>query len=355
MSFKRMWALFMARNYEFFRDRAGFGWNILFPFLIVAGFGIIFSSDHRADYKIGVFPMQSENPAISNIHIPEPLKNDPYIKLVGFASQNTGMDKLKHHKIDLLLKNPEPDAGSSKLAYWVSDSSPKGHVLEKMVLAAVVPETLFHNRIIKQEIVGDQIRYIDWLFPGILGMNIMFSAMFGVGYVIVRYRRIGVLKRLKATPVTAFEYLTAQLVSRVMILVCTSFVVWFGCDFFFSFNMHGSYLDIFVVFLAGTICLVSMGLILACRGTNEELTNGIINFICWPMMFLSEVWFSIEGASAWVKSIASAFPLTHFLSAARKIINDGATLSQVSSELTILAVMSLVFLTIGSVLFSWTR
>ncbi|MFH2091007.1 MAG: ABC transporter permease [Pseudomonadota bacterium] len=355
MSFKRMWALFVARNYEFVRDRAGFGWNILFPFLIVAGFGVIFSSDHRHEYKIGVFPIMPGAMVISELQIPEPLKNDPYIKLVGFESSNAAMEKLKHHKIDILLENQNVTFKGSKLNYWVTDSSPRGHVLEKMVLAAIIPEQNINERVIKQEIAGKQIRYIDWLFPGILGMNIMFSALFGVGYVIVRYRRSGVLKRLKATPVTAFEYLTAQLVSRVMILMCTSSLVWFGCNLLFSFNMQGSYQDIFIVFLVGTVCLVSMGLILACRGTNEELTNGFINFICWPMMFLSEVWFSIEGASSWVQSVAKALPLTHFLSAARKIINDGASLSQVSSEITILLVMSLVFLTIGSVFFSWTK
>jgi ABC-type multidrug transport system permease subunit len=186
-------------------------------------------------------------------------------------------------------------------------------------------------------------------------MNIMFSSLFGVGYVIVRYRRSGVLKRLKATPVTAFEYLTAQLVSRVLILLATTFVVWFGCDLLFSFNMQGSYFDAFVVFLAGSVCLVCLGLVVACRGTSEELANGFINFISWPMMFLSGVWFSIEGASSWVQNVAKVLPLTHFLSAVRKIINDGATLSDVSVEIFILCVMSLLFLSIGSLLFSWTK
>ncbi len=350
MSLKRMWALFVARNYEFIRDRAGFGWNILFPFLIVIGFGIIFSSDTRSEYKVGIFPVQKTELTMENLQIPEKLKTYNYIRFIPFGTQEEAIDKLLHHKIDILLENSGP-----KLRYWISDSSPKGYVLEKVVRESIVPDKIFASRVIKQQIKGNQIRYIDWLFPGILGMNIMFSSLFGVGYVIVRYRRSGVLKRLKATPVTAFEYLTAQMISRVLILLSTSFIVWFGCDFFFSFQMQGSYFDAFLVFLAGTICLVSLGLIIACRGTNEELTNGIINFICWPMMFLSEVWFSIEGAAPWVKSAAKGFPLTHFLSAVRKIINDGAALSDVTSEIAVLLVMSLVFLCIGSLLFSWTK
>lgn len=350
-----MWVLFVARNYEFIRDKAGFGWNILFPFLIVMGFGIIFSSDTRSDYKVGVFPVNPETMVISELNLPEKLKTDNYLKLVGFDSYNTAADRLKHHKIDLIIELPDRSGEYNPLRYWISDSSPKGYVVEKIVKSAIAPDSVWENLVKKEQVTGRQIRYIDWLFPGILGMNIMFSAMFGVGYVIVRYRRSGVLKRLKATPVTAFEYLTAQLISRVLILMSTSFLVWFGCDFIFSFNMYGSYLDVFMVFLAGTVCQVSLGLILACRGTNEELTNGVINFICWPMMFLSEVWFSIEGASPWVQSLAKTLPLTHFLSAARKIINDGAGLSQVASEMTVLVVMSLVFLSIGSALFSWTK
>lgn len=350
MSFKRMWALFVARNFEFTRDRAGFGWNILFPFLIVAGFGVIFSSDSRSEFKLGVFPVIPDQMVVTELKIPDKLKTYDYITVVPFETYDEAMDKLQHHKIDILLENNGP-----KLRYWINDSSPKGYVLEKVVKESIISEEMFAQRVVKQQIKGEQIRYIDWLFPGILGMNIMFSSLFGVGYVIVRYRRSGVLKRLKATPVTAFEYLTAQLVSRVLILLTTSFLVWFGCDVFFSFQMQGSYFDAAVVFFAGTLCLVSLGLVLACRGTNEELTNGVINFLSWPMMFLSEVWFSMEGASEWVKSVAGVLPLTHFLSAARKIINDGATLSDVSSEMSILLVMSLVFLSIGSLLFSWTK
>ncbi len=362
MSLKRMWALFVARSLEFIRDRAGFGWNILFPFLLVAAFGIAFGPDAKKQFKLGVFPVQNPAPALETIRIPEALKTDPAVQLVFFKDLDPALEKLRHHKIDILVqsggvKNPEPLASKndSRVRYWISDVSPRGALAEKLVKAAVVPAAFFENRVYRQAVPGTLVRYIDWLFPGILGMNIMFSAFFGVGYVIVRYRRNGVLKRLKATPVTAFEYLSAQLISRVVVSMAASIVVWAGCDAIFSFQMQGSYVDAFIVFFFGTVCLVSFGLILACRGTNEELTNGIINFICWPMMFLSEVWFSIEGTAVWIRQMAGFLPLTHFLSAARKVINDGATLSQVSQEMMILAVMSLVFLAIGSWLFSWTR
>lgn len=183
----------------------------------------------------------------------------------------------------------------------------------------------------------------------------MFSALWGVGYTVVRYRKNGVLRRLKATPLTAFEYLTAQMLSRIFLLMFTLVVVWIGCDLLFDFNVQGRYADLLAVFFLGSLSLTALGLILASRGTSEEFTTGVLNFISWPMMFLSEVWFSLEGAPEWIRSGARIFPLTHLLEAARRIMNDGAGLIDVSGEMLVLGVMTLAFLAVGAALFSWTR
>jgi len=355
-----MWALFKARNHEFFRDRAAFGWNFLFPFLIVAGFATVFGGEGRTDYKIGVFPCKQGSMVVENLELPEPFKETRYLAFIPFETKEEGLEKLKHHRIDFLLEN---DSKSHR--YWVSESSPKGYIIERVFNAALAEASrgeaskgegeISGARGEKSKIQGREIRYIDWLFPGILGMNMMFSALWGVGYIVVRYRRIGVLKRFKATPLTALEYLSSQMLSRIYVLMFTIVVVWFGCDLVFSFQIEGSLVDIFLIFLIGSLSLTSMGLILAARGTSEEFTTGILNFISWPMMFLSEVWFSLEGAPQWLKMTAKIFPLTHILSAARKVMNDGAGLLDVSFEISILAVMTIVFLIIGSSLFSWTR
>jgi ABC-type multidrug transport system permease subunit len=349
MNFRRFWALFKARNYEFFRDRAAFGWNFLFPFLIVAGFGIIFGGESHSEYKIGLFPSVSEDATLEEVSIPEAFKKMRYLKFIGFHDAQTALDRLKHHKIDLVL-----EVGPPPYRYWISEDSPRGYVLEKMFFVSLTsPDQLSAAR--RQQIKSRPIRYIDWLFPGILAMNMMFSALYGVGYVVVRYRKNGVLKRLKATPLTAFEYLSAQMVSRIFLLMFTLALVWVGCDLIFSFTVVGSYRDLFAVFLLGSLSLTSLGLVLASRGTSEEFASGVLNFISWPMMFLSEVWFSLEGAPQWVKQAAEVFPLTHLLKAARKIMHDGASLSAVLPEMMLLGLMTLLFLAVGSVLFSWDR
>jgi len=349
MNLKRFWTLLKARNREFFRDRAAFGWNFLFPFLIVAGFGVIFGGQSYTEYKIGLFPHPETQVRLDQIEIPADFRNMRYLKFIGFPTEAAGLDKLKHHKIDFLLKSGQPP-----YEYYVSDESPKGYVLEQMFKASLVPpETKMPTE--KKEIKASAIRYIDWLFPGILAMNMMFSALWGVGYVVVRYRKNGVLKRLKVTPLTAFEYLSAQALSRIFLLMFTLTVVWTGCDLIFSFTVLGSYFDLFLVFTLGSLSLTALGLVLASRGTSEEFTTGILNFISWPMMFLSEVWFSLEGAPQWVKSAAQIFPLTHLLSAARKVMHDGAGLSEISLELIVLSLMTFVFLAIGASMFSWNK
>jgi ABC-type multidrug transport system permease subunit len=349
MSFKRLWSILKARNREFFRDRSAFGWNFLFPFLLVAGFGIIFGGKSYTEYKIGVFPSGAEQVSIERLNIPQRFKKMNYLKFIGFPDAVQGLEKLKHHRIDFLLK-----VGNEPHQYWVSDASPKGYVVEQMFKASLISPEGEPNAE-KKEIQGMAIRYIDWLFPGILAMNMMFSALWGVGYVVVRYRKNGVLKRLKATPLTAFEYITAQAISRIFLLMFTLVIVWTGCDLIFSFKVQGSYIDLFVIFLLGSLSLTALGLVLASRGTSEEFTTGILNFISWPMMFLSEVWFSLEGAPGWVISSSKIFPLTHMLTAARKVMHDSASLIDVGPEIVILSAMTLGFLVLGAALFSWNK
>ena len=341
--------MFRARNREFFRDRAAFGWNFLFPFLIIAGFGVIFGGKDIVEYKVGVFPYASEEISPQDLEINERFKKTRYLVFIGFPSLEKGLEKLLHHKIDILVQ-----LDSSANAYWTSQSSPKGYLMERIYTASLSPSDPL-DLAEKKAIQGREIQYIDWLFPGILAMNMMFSALWGVGYIIVRYRKNGVLKRLKATPLSALEYLTAQLLSRIFLLMFTLVIVWVGCDLIFSFQVKGSYLDLAIVFLLGGLSLTALGLLVAARGTSEEFASGVLNFITWPMMFLSEVWFSLEGAPQWVKAFAQVLPLTHMLTAIRKIMNDGAGLLDVYGECAVLVSMSLVFLAVGAKLFSWNH
>jgi ABC-2 type transport system permease protein len=348
MSLQRIWAMFVARNYEFFRDKAAFGWNFAFPFLIIIGFGLTFGKQDFKQFKIGIFPVENQSIIFNDTTLPSSLQNNKRLQFMPFVNHQDGEEKLRHHKIDLLLERNSPTH-----AYWINDSSPNGYLAEQIFLASFLPKDspIPEKRIVQ----GEQIRYVDWFFPGVIAMNMMFSALWGIGYIIVRYRKNGTLKRLKATPLTAFEYVTAQMFSRIFLLMFTLCVVWFGSNMIFHFRIHGSYLLIFLLFFLGGLNLCSIGLVLAARGTSEEFTSGVLNFISWPMMFLSEVWFSLEGAPRWIQTFSEIFPLTHLLRAVRKVMNDGATFSAVQSEIGILVITTALFLIIAALIFSWNE
>jgi ABC-type multidrug transport system permease subunit len=184
-------------------------------------------------------------------------------------------------------------------------------------------------------------------------MNIMFSSLWGVGWVIVRYRKNGVLRRLKATPLNAFEFLTAQVLSRLGVVVAASLVVYIGADLLLDFVMRGSYLALLLVYVSGALCFISLGLIVAARLRTEELADGVLNLISWPMLLLSGVWFSMEGTSPAARLLSELLPLTHLVNAARRVMVDGAGVAAILPELALLAGGGLVLLAVAARLFRW--
>ncbi|MEW6992160.1 ABC transporter permease [Colwelliaceae bacterium 6441] len=330
MNFKRFLAVVKARNIEFFRDKSSLGWSLIFPILLLVGMSFVFSGDGKAAYKVGVIELSQAN---------SPFLATKYFDFVDYHDVELAKTKLSQHSLDMLVD-------FSTEQYWVNQQSPNGYLVEKIFLAS-------HQNFEQLTTQGKKIRYVDWVLPGVLGMNMMFSCLFGVGYVIVRYRKNAVLKRLKATPLSAFEFVSAQLVSRIFIVMFTSIVVYSGCNIFFDFYMLGSYFDLFIVGILGAFSLITLGLLVACRSKSEELIGGLLNLTSWPMMILSGVWFSLEGAPDALKSVANFLPLTHLVAGAREVITEGATLADISDHLIILIVMSTVFLGLGSYLFNW--
>ncbi|MDD3448177.1 MAG: ABC transporter permease [Gammaproteobacteria bacterium] len=335
LALRRFRAVLSARNKEFMRDRTALGWSFLFPVLVVAGFAFAFSGEPPAEYKVGVIgavPATGAPAFYATRHIdfiPAPAPAD-------------AVTKVERHQLDMLV---DPAARS----YWINDSSPKGYLLERILRGSGGGDYR------KQTVSGRAVRYVDWVIPGILAMNMMFGALYGVGYVIVRYRKNGVLKRLKATPLNAVEFLAAQLASRLWLLLTVATLVYAGTNLFIGFTMNGRYLDLAVVFLLGATSLLGLGLVIAARISNEEVADGLVSFIGWPMMFLSGVWFSLEGLHPWLQQLALALPLTHFINAARAIMIDGAGLAEVAPDLAVLGAMSIAFLALGAWLFRWEQ
>lgn len=332
----RMLAILKARNIEFFRDVSALGWNLVFPFVLVFGFAVIFSGDDENLYKVAYIKQQSMQPAFLNTK---------YVQFIETTDMDAAIEKVRHHKLDMLLQIDTP------LRYWINSSSPKGYVLERMLIASQHESGA--GDVQRKEVEGREVRYIDWVLPGILAMNMMFSCLFGIGYVVVRYRKNGVLKRLKATPLSAMEFLVAQVLSRLYIITIITIIVFVGCDIFIDFVVEGSYFLLLLIFLLGSLCMIALGLIMATRTVSEEFAGGMLNLISWPMMILSGVWFSLEGAPEPLQWFAQLLPLTHIVDASRAVMTDGAGFFDVSSQLLILSAMTVMFLALGAFLFRW--
>ena len=340
--FRRIATIFIARNREFYRDKTGLGWNFLFPLLIIFGFSFLFSDSGKTFSKIGMVDVK---PMAELALTVERFTAARHADVVPFDSVERGLVQLRKQRVDLLF---DPSTGR----YWVNGKSPGGYAAEQFLMAADHTDS---TRLLRNEVTGKRTRYVEWLFPGILGMNMMFSSLFGVGYVIVRYRKNGVLKRMSVTPLRPWEFLTAQIVSRLFLICASASIVFTACHFLYGFTCEGPLYALLLCFVAGGFSIISLAVILASRTESEEFAEGVLNLIAWPMMFLSEVWFSLEGASPMMVKAASLLPLSHFTKAARMVMNEGAGVMDILPDLGALTLMSIVFLTIGAHLFCWHR
>jgi ABC-type multidrug transport system permease subunit len=335
---KRIFAIFRARNLEFIRDRGTMAWNLILPVMLMFGLSFIFSVD-RPVYTVGV--LQSDPDLDVAAH---PFLETRYIDFVVITDEKIGFSRIARHQLDLLVQF------EGRRQYWINPDSRKGYFVELVLLESDTGQNITLQ---KAQIEGDAVRYVDWVLPGILGMNMMFSSLFGVGYVVVRYRKNGFLKRLRATPLRALEFVIAQVFSRLALIVMITSFLYVGTKFFLDTRMDGSYLTLITVLIVGAISLISLGLMISARVTSEELAGGFLNMVTWPMMMLSGVWFSLESANDWIQQFSNIFPLTHVLDAARAVMIDGAGFVDIAPQLTTLVIMSALFLSFGALAFRW--
>lgn len=330
----------LARFREFYRDTASWVWNVLMPLMLLVSFSFIFSDASRTVFKVGVYDLQA--PAAQM----QPFLATRFIDFVEVDELQAGIERVERHQLDMLVSAQAP------LRYWINRDSANGYLLEKLLQQSLTTDT--SGIISRESVTGREVSYAEWLLPGLLAMNMMFSCLWGVGWVVVRYRKNGVLRRLQATPLTPLEFLTAQVLARLVMIIGVTMLVFVAAHAVTNVSMQGSYFALFVVFLLGATCLTSLGLIVATRLKTEEVADGILNLISWPMVILSGVWFSLEGTHPAAQWLAQALPLTHLVNAARSIMIDGAGLIDVWFEISLLALLTVLLLGLSARLFRWS-
>jgi ABC-2 type transport system permease protein len=197
-------------------------------------------------------------------------------------------------------------------------------------------------------------RYIDFLIPGLLGMNLMNSGMWGIGFALVDMRQRKLLKRLIATPMRRGDFLLALMSSRLVLMVIeVGLLLAFGV-IFFHMKVLGSLFTIALLGAVGALTFGGVGLLTASRAQKIESVSGLINVVMMPMWIFSGVFFSYERFPAVIQPLIKALPLTALNDALRSSILEGTPLSHQLSRLLVMALWGGISFVLALKWFRWT-
>ena len=332
--------LTLTRFREFLREPEALFWVFIFPILLAAGLGLAFRNRPPDVLKI----------AAVSPELAQSLRQDKLLD-VQQLSAHAAEEALRTGKVALIA---EPGAPGS-VVYGYDNTNPEGRTARMLAERAVeraagrVDPVRSSDRLMREP--GS--RYIDFLIPGLLGMNLMGSAIWGMGFAIVDARRRKLMKRLIATPMPRHYYLLSFLFSRLIMLVIeVAFLLGFGV-FIFKVPMRGSLADLVLVCVVTSLSFGALGLLIASRARTIEAASGLMNLVMMPMWIVSGVFFSAQRFPDMLQPVIKALPLTAAIDALRANMLQGAGLAQVSPELMVLAAWLVVCFPIALKLFRW--
>lgn len=317
LTLKNALAVAHTRSLEFTRDRSALAWNLLFPIMALVAMAALGAGAGQKTLRVAVANQATQDAAadVFNLSALEIVEISEHAD-----ADNSLAQMVARHGVHMALRLQSPKPASMQhFDYWIHPTAPQGAVLERLLWQAYG-----QDRCHKHLVPGQPIRHIDWLMPGVLALNMMLSALYGIGYVIIRYRQNGYLRRLQATPLSPIAFLLGQAFARFGIVMASNAVIFvFACTAL-GIPMRGSHLLFATLFALGTAAMMGWALVLSARTASEEWASGLINLSTWPMMLLAEIWFSLDGAPDWIRTAAQILPLTHTVAASRKIMLDGA-------------------------------
>jgi ABC-type multidrug transport system permease subunit len=310
----------LSRVREFFREPEAVFWVYVFPILLMVGLGIAFREGAGDPTKLLV-----------RLAAPSPAELELCAAALR-AEEGFEVETVAPEALDEPSSRRRPDlfilATSQKLVYKLDTSRPEAHLARLRAdrrlqeargrKDAAVSETV--------PIVRAGQRYIDWLIPGLVGMNIMGGGIWGVGFVIVDMRMRKLLRRLLATPMRRDHFLLGILTSRLCFLVPELTVLLLVGVFLFGMPVKGSIVAAAAVALTGAAAFSGLGLLIATRARKIETVSGLMNLVMLPMWLVSGVFFSADRFPSELQPLIQALPLTQLNNALRAVVLDGETL-----------------------------
>lgn len=334
--------LTLARLREFLREPEALFWIFVFPILMACALGVAFRA--RGDEPVVVGVIGSAGAA----QVTAILQRTP-----GVTVRTLGADEiaraLQRAEVQIIVEpgtppvyHLDPTRAQSRLARRTVDD---------LLQRAAGRVDAFAAREAPIEAIGS--RYIDWLLPGLLGMNIMSTGLWGLGFSIVHARTRKLLKRLIASPMRRRDYLLAQLFGRLVFLgIEVGALLLFG-HLAFGVPLRGSIALVLGTCLVGAVAFGGLGLLVASRARTIEAVSGLLNLVMLPMWVLSGVFFSASNFPAAMQPFIQALPLTALNDALRAVMLEGAGWSEVAYELGLLVAWGLVSFGVALRIFRW--
>jgi len=336
--------LTLSRFREFYREPEAVFWVFVFPILLAAGLGIAFRNRPAEASHIAVAKSAANSPVVDS------LKKASGI-VVDVLDDTAAATALRTGKVALVV-SPRPDG---TVEYRFDEARPESRTARMVVDRAVQRAAGQRDPIpVTETKVSERgSRYIDFVVPGLLGMNLMGSGIWGIGFAIVDARKKKLLKRLIATPMSRAEYLASFLFFRLSLLVIeVATLIGFG-TLVFGVPLRGSLTQLVIICILSSLAFGGIGLLIASRPRTIEGASGLMNLVMLPMWVFSGVFFSSGNFPKAAQPFIQALPLTAVNDALRANMLQGASWGTVGGELAIIVTWLVVCFTLALRLFRW--
>jgi ABC-2 type transport system permease protein len=317
-----LYQLTLARFRLFLREPEAMFWVFIFPILLAVGLGIAFRN-RPAD----VLPVAATTPQLTQaLAADQGLKATTMDEAAGTHALATGLIQL------LAIQTPQG------VAYKYDDTNPDARLARLLADRAVQNAAGRHDAVAAQNdlIHETGARYIDFVIPGLLGMNLMGSSIWGLGFAIVEARQKKLLKRMVASPMPRWQYLASFILSRLLMLLIEVIVFLGFAKIAFGVPFRGPIVELALLCLLTALAFSAVGLLISSRARTIEAASGLMNLTMLPMWILSGVFFSATRFPAIIQPFVRALPLTAAIDALRGNMLQGMTLPHLVAPLSIL-------------------
>ncbi len=347
--------LTLAAIKMFFRNRQALFFTIVFPIILMGIFALV-GFDKPPKVEVGVV---TSHPNAGTQQFVDAIKNVGVFN-VQIGSEEEEKSALQKGDLAAVIVVPDAlipdgplpkDAQPQEVKVYTNVAQPQLAGATVSILNSMLNETNFTLTqtprlftIKTKEVASKNQKYLDFLLPGIVAMSIMQMAVFSVSFVFVEYKEKGILKRLLATPMRPYQFVTANVITRLLVaLVQATILILLGM-WAFQAQVIGSPLLLALIAILGGTMFLGLGFIISGIAKTEESVPALANIIVFPMLFLSGVFFPLSAMPEWLQHIVKYFPLSYFAHAMREVMANGASFFAIRTDLLWMGIWSVILI-----------